>query len=163
MKYIIICLFILFSNRINAQQSPFLVTNFTINGKTFKCEQEYGSTHIYNQQNLSRHREPESHPKPYCNMARLDYPKIRNVLYTVFNATQRATFKLNDTSLGITFYIAPTTGEIKEMTFYVGKNTPFTQDNIYQLETGLKGLIMPSKPPCAPMTWIVFPLSVYWE
>ncbi|MCU0445491.1 MAG: hypothetical protein MUE85_11285 [Microscillaceae bacterium] len=144
-------------------QSPFLVTNFTVSGKTYNCEQRYNATRIYNQQNLSYNRTLESHPKNNCDRAKLDYPKVREVFHSVFNATRRAQFKTNDTYLGITFYIKPTTGEILEVSFMVGKNTPFTRNDIYALEQGLKGKIMPAKTFCAPMTYIIFPLVVYWE
>jgi hypothetical protein len=163
MKYLFLVLFILTSFYLQAQ-SPFLVNNFTLNGQTYICKTSTRNiTSIYNQNNLSTNRESESHPYNNCNMARLDYSKVRQVLRSIFSQTQRIQFKNNNTRLNITFFIAPTTGETLELRFAVGKNTPFTQNDIYLLEQGLKGQIMQAKPFCAPMTYIVFPLTVYWE
>jgi hypothetical protein len=163
MKRILFFISFIFAGSTSYAQSPFLVNSFTVSGKIYKCEQERGATRIYNQQNLSTNRDPESHPYNNCDRAKLDYPKVRQVLHSVFTATRRSQFKANDTHLGIIFYIKPTTGEILEMSFHVGKNTPFTRQDIYALEQGLKGKIMPAKAFCAPMTYIIFPLSVYWE
>lgn len=162
MKYLFSLIFLFIGFHLQAQ-SPFLVDNFTINGQTYICHQGHNYTRINNQNNLSTNRESESHPYENCNMARLDYPKVRQVLHSVFSQAQRVQFKLNDTPLDIIFFIAPTTGEILELRFAVGKNTPFTQNDIYLLEQGLKGQVMQAKPFCAPMTYIVFPLTVYWE
>jgi hypothetical protein len=163
MKFQFFLIIFLFALTNLKAQSPFLVPSFTISGKTYKCEQSYNTTHIYNQLNLTRNRNPEPLAKKNCDMARLDYPKVREVLHSVLNATRRAQFKVNETPLSITFYIKPTTGEILELSFYVGKNTPFTRNDIHLLEQGLKGKIMPAKTFCSPMTYIVFPLTVYWE
>jgi hypothetical protein len=169
MKSFALFIFLLLTSyhSIFAQSAFSNVTSISTNGLIFTCENNLEYSIVYNQNNPSLNWNPgnESPAPQKCRemnpTIRINYAVIKPIIYTVFDQNRRIQLN-NEGSFLIKLFIKPATGEIGDLYFHISKNSSITPQEIYLLEQGLKGKLMPQNPDCAPKSYIVYPLRVRW-